>query len=159
MTKNRIIWTYGLDCCYACLVFTEHLDGTRNAVLTHYPETEIPQNLAKLRELIGQSKKMKEASTKQVVLVVPGKWVKDPITNEYSFRVQDQQTASSLASDVQDKLGSGVEVRLEPYSVGQMEGKKDQGTLLVYVPPVRKGEACYRTWFSGGILGTQEPKN
>ena len=38
---EKIIWTYGLGGCYACLVFTEHPDGTRNAVLTHYPETEI----------------------------------------------------------------------------------------------------------------------
>ena len=38
---KKTIWTYGLGGCYACLVFTEHPDGTRNAVLTHYPETEI----------------------------------------------------------------------------------------------------------------------
>ena len=157
--KEKRIWTFGLGGCYACLVFTEHPDGTRNAVLTHYPETEILQNLAKLRELIDQSEKMKEASTKQVVLMVPGEWVKDPITNEYSFRVQDQQTADLLALAVKAKLGSEVEVKLVPYSVSQMEGKKDEGIFLVYIPPKGKGVVRYRTWFSGGTLGTQEPKN
>ena len=156
---EKIIWTHGLGGCYACLIFTEHTDGTRNAILTHYPETEIHQNLEQLRELIDQSEKMKEASIKQVVLMVPGEWVKDPITNEYSFRVQDQQTASLLALAVKAKLGSEVEVRLVPYSVSQMEGKKDEGIFLVYVPPKGKGVVRYRTWFSGGTLGTQEPKN
>jgi len=156
---EKIIWAYGLGGCYACLVFTEHSDGTRNAVLTHYPETEIPQNLAKLRELIGQSGKMKEALIKQVVLIMSGKWAQDAITREDSFRVKDQQIADLLASAVQDELGSEVEVRLEPYSVSQMEGKKDEGIFLVYVPPKGKGVVRYRTWFSGGTLGAQEPKN
>ena len=155
---EKIIWAYGLGGCYACLVFTEHSDGTRNAVLTHYPETEIPQNLAKLRELIGQSGKMKEALIKQVVLIMSGKWAQDAITREDSFRVKDQQIADLLASAVQDELGSEVEVRLEPYSVSQMEGKKDEGIFLVYVPPKGKGVVRYRTWFSGGTLGTQEPE-
>ena len=156
---EKIIWTFCLGGYYACLVFTEHPDGTRNAVLTHYPATEIPQNLTKLRELIDQSEEMKGASIKQVVLIMPGEWVQDPITKKYSFGVQDQQTASSLASDVQDKLGSRVEVRLEPYSVGQMEGKKDEGIFLVYIPPKGEGVVRYETWFSDGTLGTQEPKN
>jgi hypothetical protein len=157
--NEKIIWTFGLAGCYACLVFTEHPDGTRNAVLTHYPPTEIPQNLTTLQELIGQSEKMKGASIKQIVLVVPGEWVKDPITNKCSLRVKDQQAANFLALAVQAKLGFEVEVRLEPYFVDQMEVKKDEGTFLVYVPPKGKGVVRYRTWFSHGTLGTQELKN
>ena len=111
-----------------------------------------------MRGLIDQSEKMKEASTKQVVLMVPGEWVKDPITNEYSFRVQDQQTADLLALAVKAKLGSEVEVKLVPYSIGQTVGKKDEGIFLVYIPPKGKGVVRYRTWFSGGTLGTQEPE-
>ena len=106
-----------------------------------------------MQELIGQSEKMKGASIKQIVLVVPGKWVQDPITNKYSLRVQNQQTADFLALAVQAELDE-VEVRLEPYSVVQMEGRKDEGTFLVYVPPKGKGVVRYRTWFSHGTLGT-----
>ena len=157
--KEKRIWTFGLGGCYACLVFTEHPDGTRNAVLTHYPETEILQNLAKLRELIDQSEKMKEASTKQVVLMAPGEWVQNPTTKEWFLRVKNQQIADLLTLAVQVELECGVYVKLEPYSEMLDIEKKDQGTLLVYVPPVGKGEAHYRTWFSGGTLGTQEPKN
>jgi len=156
---EKIIWTHGLGGCYACLVFTEHTDGTRNAILTHYPETQIHQNLEQLRELIGQSKKMKEASTKQVVLMAPGEWVQNPTTKEWFLRVKNQQIADLLTLAVQVELECGVYVKLEPYSEMLDIDKKDQGTLLVYVPPVGKGEAHYRTWFSGGTLGTQEPKN
>ena len=102
---------------------------------------------------------MKKALIKQIILMAQEKQVKDPITNEYSFRVQDQQTADLLALAVKAKLGSEVEVRLVPYSVSQMEGKKDEGIFLVYVPPKGKGVVRYRTWFSGGTLGTQESKN
>lgn len=156
---EKIIWTYGLGGCYGCLVYTEHPDGTRNAVLTHYPPTEISQDLTKLRELIGQNIKMKEAATKQTVLVMAaGEWVQDPATKSNSFRVRDQQTADLLALAVQTELGAGVDVKLEPYSETQMIGEKDQGTLLVHVPPSGKGEARYRTWFSSGALKKQEPE-
>jgi len=156
---EKIIWAYGLGGCYGCLIFTEHPDGTRNAVLTHYPPTEISQDLSKLRELIGQSVKMREATTKQTVLVIAaGEWVQDPTTKKGSYRVRDQQTADLLALAVQAELGAGVDVKLEPYSEIQMAGAKDQGTLLVHIPPSGKGEARYRTWFSGGTLGIQEPK-
>ena len=156
---EKIIWTYGLGGCYACLVFTEHPDGTRNAVLTHYPPTEISQCLTELRKLIRQNPKIKEAIIKQTVLMMPGEWVKDPITEKWFSRVKDQQKANLLALAVQAELESGIDVKLEPYSEISKIDQKDQGTLLVYVPPVGKGEARYRTWFSGGTLGTQEPKN
>ena len=156
---EKIIWTYGLGGCYGCLVYTEHPDGTRNAVLTHYPPTEISQDLSKLRELIGQSVKMREATIKQTVLVMAaGEWVQDPSTKKGSFKVRDRQTADLLVLAVQAELGTGVDVKLEPYSETQMAGEKDQGTLLVYIPPSGKGEARYKTWFSGGRLGKQEPK-
>lgn len=157
--KEKIIWTYGLGGCYGCLVFTEHPDGTRNAVLTHYPPTEISQNLAKLRELIGKSVKMREATTKRTVLVMAaGEWIQDPTTKRYSLRVRDQQTADLLVLAVKAELGDEVEVKLEPYDETQIDGEKDQGILIVYNPPAGKGEARYRTWFSGGILSKQGTK-
>jgi len=155
--QEKIIWTYGLGGCYGCLVFTEHEDGTRNAVLTHYPPTEISQDLAKLRELIGNNLKMKEASTKQTVLVMAaGEWVQDPETKKGSYKVKDQQTADLLALAVQAELGAGVDVKFEPYSESQRDDQKDQGILLVYIPPSGEGEARYKTWFSGGTLGKSE---
>jgi hypothetical protein len=48
-------------------------------------------------------------------------------------------------------LGQDVEVKLEPYSAQQDAITKDQGSLIVRVPP--KGQATYRTWFSQGQLG------
>lgn len=156
---EKVIWTYGLGGCYGCLVYTEHPDGIRNAVLTHYPPTEISQDLSKLRELIGQSVKMREATTKQTVLVMAaGERVEDPATKRGSLRVRDQQTADLLTLAVQTELGAGIDVKLELYSESQMADEKDQGTLLVYIPPSGKGEARYKTWFSGGALGKQELK-
>jgi len=40
---------------------------------------------------------------------------------------------------------------LEPYSIQQDAMTKDQGSLIVRIPP--KGQATYRTWFSQGKLG------
>ena len=80
------------------------------------------------------------------------------ITKKSSFGVRDQQTADLLALAVQTELGAGVDIKLEPYSENQTDDMKDQGTLLVHIPASGKGEARYRSWFSGGTLGKQEPK-
>jgi len=156
--QEKIIWTYGLAGCFACLVYTEHPDGTRNAVLTHYPPTEISQNLGKLNELIKPNIKMKEATKQTVLVMAAGEWFQDPVTNEYSFRIQDQQTANLLALTVEAELGAGVSVNLVPYPLYLFEGQKDTGTLLVRIPPKEKGEARFKTWFSGGTLGKPEQK-
>jgi|GEM_PF-1623804 len=153
---EKIIWTYGLGGCYACLLFSEHPDGTRNAILTHYPPTEILQNLANLQELIGQNVKMKEVDTKSTVLIMaPGEWVKDPITKKFSFRALNQQAINLLTLTIQKELGHKVDIKLELYSEAQSD-QKDQGTLLVYIPPSGKGQARYKTWFSRGVLGEPE---
>ena len=146
---EKIIWTYGLGGCYGCLVFTEHKDGTRNAVLTNYPPTEISRDLDKLRELIGQNLKMKEALTKQTVLIMAaGKWIQGSEAKKSSYEVKDQQIADLLLLAVRAELGSGVDVKLEPYPETQQADQKDTGTLLAYIPPSGKGQARYKTWFS-----------
>ena len=155
---EKIIWTYGLGGCYGCLLFTEHPDGTRNAILTHYSPIEIFQNLVKLRELISKSVKIREASRQIFLVIAPGEWVRDPVTQKVSFKVKDQKKVDLLVYTVKAELGAGVEVKIEPYSEMRMLDKKDQGILLVRIPPVGKGDARYRTWFSGGTLGRQEAK-
>jgi len=66
-------------------------------------------------------------------------------------KIQDQQKADMLITAIQTELGQDVEVKLEPYSAQQDAITKDQGSLIVRVPP--KGQATYRTWFSQGQLG------
>lgn len=150
---EKIICTHGLGCCNSVLVYTEHPDGTRNAVLTHYyPDSDKTlQSLLQLKRLIDKNPKMRDADAtiiKQIVLFMPG-----------LFKVKDQKTANLLALEVQAQLGAGVvDIKLDPYPEFDIVGKKDQGALIAYIPPKGKGEARYRTWFSDGTLGKQEVK-
>ena len=151
--EKKIIWTYALGGCITSVVFVEQADGTRHAILTHYPPTEISQNLVKLRELISDNLKKKEALAKQtLLLMMPGKWVQDP----NKIKSRRRQEGDLLIDAVQEELGTEIDVRIEPYSQQLEFGKKDQGTLLVYIPPFRKGEAKYRTWFNEGTLSKEE---
>lgn len=153
--QEKIIWTYGLSGCYGCLVFTESPDGTRNAIFTHYPPTNVYDNLHALRRLIDENAKMREAAIKQVVLFMPGEWVKDPETGKYLFVVRNKEDADLLTLSLQTELGD-IDVKAELYSTVIEIGKKDQGIVVVYIPPPEKGKAHYRTWFSGGMLGKEE---
>ncbi len=155
---EKIIWTFGLGGCAGVAVFTENEDGTRDCVLTHYPPTELSTNMAKLRELISQSEKMKAAKNKQAVLVIPGEWTQNSQTKKWEMKIINQSTVIALSLAVQAELGADVEIKLEPYSESVSVDEKDQGTLAVYMPPVGKGEARYQTWFSSGKLSTQAEK-
>lgn len=62
---EKVIWTFGLGGCYCSVIFTEHEDGTRDCVLTHYPPTELSVNMGKLGNLINASERMKTAKTKK----------------------------------------------------------------------------------------------
>ena len=151
--QEKIIWTYALGGCIACVIFTEHADGTRQAVLTHYPPAEISQNLVKLRELIKGNLKKKEAPIKQtLLLMMPGKWVQAP----NKIKSRRRQEGDLLIDAVQEELGTEIDVRIEPYSQQLEFGKKDQGTLIIYVPSSGKGKATYKTWFGEGTLSKQE---
>lgn len=158
--EEKIAWTFGLVGCYGSVVFTEHEDGTRGLVLTHYPPTEVSVNMAKLGDLIGASEKMKVARVKKAVLVLPGEWTQNPETKKYEMKAENQQAIDALTLAIQAELGTDVEIKIEPYSEKISAGEEDQGTLVVYVPPSGKGDVRYQTWFSSGKLTEQreEPK-
>ena len=155
---EKVIWTFGLGGCYGSVVFTEHEDGTRNCVLTHYPPTELSVNMAKLGDLINTSEKMKAAKTKKAVLALPGEWIQNPETKKYEMRTKNQQAVDALTIVIQAKLGTDVEIKLEPYSEMISAGEKDQGTLVVYIPPSGKGDVRYQTWYGAGKL-TEESES
>lgn len=150
--RKKVIWTFGLYGCYGSVVFTEHEDGTRNCVLTHYSQIELSANMARLGDLINASDKMKTAKTKKAVLVFPGEWVQNPETKKYEMKTKNQQAIDALTLAIKAKLGTDIEIKIEPYSEMISEGEKDQGTFVVYVPPSGKGDVRYKTWFSGGKL-------
>ncbi|NMB98718.1 MAG: hypothetical protein GYA35_00375 [Thermoanaerobaculaceae bacterium] len=149
---EKAIWTFGLDGCYGSVVFTEHEDGTRDCVLTHYPPTELSVNMGKLGDLINTSERMKTAKTKKVVLVLPGEWIQNPDTKKYEMKTKNQQAVDALTLAIQAELGTDIEIKLEPYSEMINAGEKDQGTLVVYVPPAGKGDVRYQTWYNAGKL-------
>ncbi len=71
---------------------------------------------------------------------------------------KNQQAVDALVLAIQEKLGVDIEIKLEPYSEMIIAGKKDQGTLVVYVPPAGKGDVHYQTWYSAGKL-TGKPES
>lgn len=155
---EKVIWTFGLGGCYGSVVFTEHEDGTRDCVLTHYPPTELSANIGKLGDLIDASEKMKAAKTKKVVLALPGEWTQNPETKKYEMKTKNQQAVDALTIAIQAKLGADVGIKLEPYSEMMSAEEKDQGTLVVYLPPTGKGDVRYQTWYGGGKL-TEKPES
>ena len=150
--KEKAIWTFGLGGCYGSVVFTEHEDGTRSCALTHYPSTELSVNMAKLGDLIGASEKMTTAKTKKAILALPGEWTQNPETKKYEMKANDQRAIDALTLAIQAKLGTDVEIKIEPYSEMINTEEKDRGTMVVYLPPSGKGDVRYQTWFSGGKL-------
>ena len=153
---EKVIWTFGLSGCAATIVFTENEDGTRNCILTHYPPTQRSVNMLKLGDLIDASIKMSHAKTKNAVLMLPGEWEQDAETKKWELRAEDQTTVNALTFAIQAKLGTDVQITLEPYNETKDFGQKDHGTLTVYVPPSGRGDARYQTWYGGGKLTATE---
>jgi hypothetical protein len=73
------------------------------------------------------------------------------------MKTKNQQAVDALTLAIQAKLGTDIEIKLEPYSEKISAGEKDQGTLVVYVPPVGKGDVRFQTWYSAGKL-TEKPE-
>ncbi|MDA2921985.1 hypothetical protein MYX07_01825 [Patescibacteria group bacterium AH-259-L07] len=154
-TAEKVIWTSALGGCFGTLVFIESKAGKRSAILTHYDPLHIQVNALKLKQLI--TPEMQDAPIKQTIVVMAaGEYIQDLKTGELKMTVKDQKKTDLLISTVRETLGENIEVTLEPYSEKLVKGRKDQGVMIVRVPP--KTQATYRTWFSSGILGKGEEK-
>jgi len=150
--QEKVIWTYGLGGCFGTLVFSEDENGRKTAVLTHFDPLSISANMNELRRLIKANPVMKTSEYKQSILVLGAQnYEQNPKTKQWEQKIRDQQKADMLITAIQAELGQDVEVKLEPYSEQQDAMTKDQGSLIVRIPP--KGQATYRTWFSQGQLG------
>ena len=72
------------------------------------------------------------------------------------MKTKNQQAVDALVLAIQAKIGTDIEIKLEPYSEMISAGEKDQGILVVYVPPVGKGDVHYQTWYGSGKLTKQQ---
>ncbi|MFA6436808.1 MAG: hypothetical protein WC242_01645 [Candidatus Paceibacterota bacterium] len=149
--KEKTILTFGLIGCYGVVLFTEHEDGTRDCILTHYDPTNLLENTHKLTELIARAEKMKTAKKKHSLLIMEeGNWQQDPQTGKYEMQPEEGSKADRLETAILAELGSDVQIKIEPYSTKVEETIENWGVLTVRVPPAGKGDATYETWFSGG---------
>ncbi|MGB9613503.1 MAG: hypothetical protein ACPL4K_04950 [Candidatus Margulisiibacteriota bacterium] len=151
--QEKIIWTCGLGGCFGTLVFCEDENGCKTAVLTHFDPLNISANIAELRRLIRSNPMMRGSRYKQLIILGKQGYEQNPETKQWELRItdRDQQKVDMLIAAVHAELGQDIKVKLEPYS-GLLDPKtKDQGSLIVRIPP--KGQATYRTWFSQGKLG------
>lgn len=150
--QEKVIWTYGLYGCFGTLVFSEDESGRKTAVLTHFDPSHISANMSELKRLIRSNPAMKTSKYKQSILVLGAQgYEQNPQTKQWERKFKDPQKADMLITAIQAELGQDVEVKLEAYSAERDSKTKDQGVLIVRIPP--KGQATYRTWFSRGQLG------
>jgi len=153
--QEKIIWTYGLGGCFGTLVFSEDESGRKTAVLTHFDPLSISTNMNELRRLIRSNPAMRESKYKQSILVLSAQgYEQNSETKQWEQKIGDQQKEGMLVTAIQAELGQDIEVKLEHYSELQDAMTKDQGSLIVRIPP--KGQATYRTWFSQGQLGKND---
>lgn len=142
---EKIIWTEGLGGCYGTLVFCEDENGNRRAVLTHYDPTNISSNMRKLQDLVDKNPAMKSSKTKQTVFILAADDVES-----------DKKSIDVLELTIKATLGDNVDIKIEPYSTKQESGVKDWGAFIVRIPPTKKGDAHYRTWYNQGKLGKSD---
>lgn len=149
---EKVIFTRGLRGCFGILVFCEDEGGRKTAILAHYdPSSIYLNNIDKLITLIKFNPAMKTSKYKQLILLGLAAYEQNPKTKQWESKISDQQKADLIITRIQTELGSDVKVKLEPYSLLQVEDIKDQGSLIVRIPSKR--QASYRTWFSQGQLG------
>ena len=149
--QEKVIWTYGLGGCFGLLVFSEDKNECKIAILTHFDPLNIYTNISELRRLIMSNFSMKTYRCKQYILFLEGKYEQNLQTKQWKIENLYQQKADMLINTIQIELGQDVEIKIEPYSTLRDITTKDQGSLIVRIPP--KGQATYRTWFSQGQLG------
>ena len=120
-------------------------------ILTHFDPLSIYANISELERLIKSNISMKTSKCKQYILFLEGQYEQNLQTKQWKIENLYQQKADMLINTIQIELGQDVEIKIEPYSTLRDITTKDQGSLIVRIPP--KGQATYRTWFSQGQLG------
>ena len=149
--QEKVIWTYGLGGCFGSLVFSEDENKCKIVILTHFDPLSIYANISELERLIKSNISMKTSKCKQYILFLEGQYEQNLQTKQWKIENLYQQKADMLINTIQIELGQDVEIKIEPYSTLRDITTKDQGSLIVRIPP--KGQATYRTWFSQGQLG------
>ncbi|MBA4320033.1 MAG: hypothetical protein C0412_16655 [Flavobacterium sp.] len=151
--QEKVIWTYGLGGCFGTLVFSEDENGRKTAILTHFGPLSISANVNELRKLIRLNSAMKASKYQQSILVWGGAegYGQSPQAKQREWETEQQQKANMLITAIKAELGQYVNIKMELYSTLQDAVAKNQGTLIVRIPP--NGQATYKTWFSQGQLG------
>lgn len=154
---EKIMWTYGLCDCNTAALFMEREDGTRACALTYYPPNALLTSAGKLRALFPGMGKMETAKIKKAIFALPGVRTQNPETKREEITVTDKDAVKMLSLVAEQELGPDVEIIIAPYDEHPDPNVKDEGTLVIHIPPSGKGDAWYQTWSQKGIL-TNESK-
>ncbi|MBI2109310.1 MAG: hypothetical protein HYT93_04030 [Parcubacteria group bacterium] len=151
-TEEKVMWTYGLCDCNTVAVFVETEDGTRACALTYYPPDALLTSMGKLRALIPDEERIKSAKIKKAIFALPGVRTQNPDTKQEEIQVLDKDAINGLTLVVEKELGSDVEIIIAPYDEHPNPAVKDEGTLVIHIPPAGKGDAWYQTWSQKDML-------
>ncbi|OFY47818.1 MAG: hypothetical protein A2W85_13525 [Bacteroidetes bacterium GWF2_41_31] len=142
ITKN--ILTIGLNGCTATMVFVETKDGKRICVLTHFPPTQVVANSRLLEKLIPNIAP-EAIKIARAIILCPGDYHKDKNGNWLLIPKKETDNENTLLeSIVQRALAGCALVDCIGYSTQLVVGEKDQGILVVTIPPVGEGDVTYR---------------
>ena len=149
---ETIMWTYGLCDCNTAALFMEREDGTRACALTYYPPNALLTSAGKLRALFPGGGKMETAKMKKAIFALPGVRTQNPETKQQEITVADKDAVKMLSLVAEQELGPDVDIIIAPYDEHPDRNVKDEGTLVIHIPPSGKGDAWYQTWSQKGIL-------
>jgi hypothetical protein len=128
--EEVVLFTEGLNGCFATAVVVERDDGTKAAFLTHFPSVNIQDNSS----LIAQfSQRALKGNVYRVSCLIagPGQYVKE--NDQWSFVIYDENGLDKLIASLQESLGDQISLQQHPYNQKRELGKKDVGSLIVRV--------------------------
>lgn len=129
--QEKKIFTDGLGGCFLVLVFSEHSSGRRQAILTHYFQGSVAENILKLKELCVS---VKQADYKQCIFL--------QAENNHEKR---KKYTDELEAALKDILGEELKIEKGLYPIKNSPEVKDKGIFAVTIPP--KDAPYYKAWF------------
>ncbi|MDB5265219.1 MAG: hypothetical protein JWN64_790 [Parcubacteria group bacterium] len=145
-TQEKILLTRSLNGCTCLVIVGEHEDGTREALMTHYPQVYFEDNRDKLHEL-SEATRIALAKQKHATAFVVGEM------KGGKLQPASILTAGMLPALVASELGADTTLQVIPYAESTLaESREGNGSLVVRIPPAGSGNPNYKAWFTSGDL-------
>jgi len=105
---KQTIYTDGLRCCVATIVYLQDIRGNESVIMTHYSPSEVEGNISQLMKLICQAKfELSAIKSSYAVIVQPGDFQKHWFSREETLAPSvSSQWISSLKETIASHLSN-----------------------------------------------------